>query len=1300
MTQPSPPMSEPPHTPPHTRSPVTTKQTSPRPPSPKPSAPRPHRPPPTEDQQGPPPPPTPRPPAPPPPQLPPYQIDANPPDLPGAPPYRCFILGCPQRPFSSNTPGRLKAHYLTHHRPLSRIPAELIRDPMRRCPTCHALFIGAKNLANHHAAAHASVAPPADLSHLVAQRLSAVDDSLPHAHAIPPPADAITRNTAFLASLPLRSLALHEVHGNAAPLPPTAAAAYDVILNAALCAALADPNEDAPVTLVYALPRLLLAPFPPNSARGGAAETVRRRAVALREGRAQTLWDAHPWAQTIAARSTTTLRVTPDGDMGPPMTRACHTSSPSAAFKMLQTAPFLPPRLELAPLFQKKIHTTPHPSLLPHALPAAARQHLPTQPFPSAASRLARSPAQQARAALWLKRLHANPGGAPDGTGLRTETLLLCTTALRPLAHWLDILTLGHVTTDHRALLTTMTAGGQCKPDKTTGEYPRTVAEVKAIRPLSKHNVIRRHLARALAKVTNIQHRTRLESFGQYGSSPDGIALAARRLQLLSDQSQHPAPPHAHPAALPYDMENAHCDISREAIREDLLNLTRAPTASPNDTLNLIYFDLYYTTPSRVLLLTQHPHELLHVLYQYRGLNQGDGVAGPFYNSPTSRVTKEALAPFPLATATLIHDDGTLSAPIAVDAEQLRIARLHLPPDAPHAHFAPTPVHPTRHDDPTISLYLAHAFDAVALALLHRCDLVAERHKLHLQHLPSATQPSLASVLLPAFPTGTVIDPSYSVVGGGPFGSPDGVRAYLTAVAEKYETLLCRLTAIPALSAHGALLILLVSLKPTARFNHHYRLIPPSLTRHTTKRLKDAMLAAVARVLRIALTHITDAPPAQATLFQAFLPALIGGLGIPDPTSLAHTAFLASMADTLPALLADPFTGPLIPHHEAWATSHSPNLADTASSFAIIMALPCLLDQAAAQFPPPPGQRPSAIVALLHPTTGVPTLARLQHAARLHLQSPLQRAVHTHTLALALTPPPHAALPPLTAATRARLRACGTPGAAALLTATNMTDPRTRLDQTQLTLWVTMRLGIDVPHVHPTALTKCLPRCTSINPTTGPATGAHPHAPIALQGLHAIQCGVGPHRIGRHNEWLRCFAIAATELAGPQATCDTTKHLSSSDTSGRQIDAQIDDPSTPTPLVSIDAVITSPLHPTYLADAAEDAAATFAHHAERKYEHHAAGCSALDRTFLSLVGNVYGGIGPSTAPATAPGPAHAPRMTALSWFRATLSAAVAREKAEGGSGAVATQAAANMLIRMNVILARRHAAAVLLRTDG
>ena len=120
---------------------------------------------------------------------------------------------------------------------------------------------------------------------------------------------------------------------------------------------------------------------------------------------------------------------------------------------------------------------------------------------------------------------------------------------------------------------------------------------------------------------------------------------------------------------------------------------------------------------------------------------------------------------------------------------------------------------------------------------------------------------------------------------------------------------------------------------------------------------------------------------------------------------------------------------------------------------------------------------------------------------------------------------------------------------------------------------------------------------------------------------------------------------------------------------------------------------------TYLADAANDAAATFAHHAERKHAHHAAGCSALGRTFLALVGNVYGGIGPSTAPATAPGPAHAPKMTALSWFRATLAAAVARERAEGGSGAIATQAATNMLIRMNVVLARRHASAVQLRTE-
>ena len=94
---------------------------------------------------------------------------------------------------------------------------------------------------------------------------------------------------------------------------------------------------------------------------------------------------------------------------------------------------------------------------------------------------------------------------------------------------------------------------------------------------------------------------------------------------------------------------------------------------------------------------------------------------------------------------------------------------------------------------------------------------------------------------------------------------------------------------------------------------------------------------------------------------------------------------------------------------------------------------------------------------------------------------------------------------------------------------------------------------------------------------------------------------------------------------------------STSDTSGRQIDAQIDDPSSPTSLISIDAVITSPLHPTYLADAANNAEATFAHHATRKHEHHAAGCSALGRTRASPSSATY------TASSDHPPPLQAPQ---------------------------------------------------------
>ena len=276
----------------------------------------------------------------------------------------------------------------------------------------------------------------------------------------------------------------------------------------------------------------------------------------------------------------------------------------------------------------------------------------------------------------------------------------------------------------------------QCKLLKPhrPNRYPLTVEEVEGVRPLCRHEIFRRLVANKHATLFNKQHRTRLEASGQFGGSPNGCAAARLFLQALL----HLHPDYGH---CPSDIENAHNSISRLRIRLHLVYLASLPDATENNRDALIYFDLFYALPGPTLV--QSGLDFL-LRYQTRALDQGDGMAGPFFNSLYSAVISLALShpDFNLAIPVMIHDDLTIVAPMAIDR---RNATTSIPPVSIRLPSTDTHVCP----------YLAAIIHHLATTLLEEADLTLECSKLHLLHLATPTSPSLAHALISAFPAGT-----------------------------------------------------------------------------------------------------------------------------------------------------------------------------------------------------------------------------------------------------------------------------------------------------------------------------------------------------------------------------------------------------------------------------------------------------------------------------------------------------------------------------------------------------------------
>ena len=251
------------------------------------------------------------------------------------------------------------------------------------------------------------------------------------------------------------------------------------------------------------------------------------------------------------------------------------------------------------------------------------------------------------------------------------------------------------------------------------------------------------------------------------------------------------------------DVVNAHTSIARCAVHATLLHHIHDEHASASDADALTYFLLFYSTPGPTLVQTL---STFTTYYQTDGLDQGCGIAGYAFNLTFSIAIRDALLSIrlppshpPLPPPVLIHDDTTITLPPSLSATT-------------------DPLYPV-------------AAAAISSLLRSRLRLgIAPKKGVHFQPpLPDDSPLHIRHSAAHFHPESTVTSSHYRLA-GGPVGTPEGRRAFLADLTTTYRTRLLHFTSIPAVHAHGAVLIITLCLRPQTNFNHHLRLTPPSLT--------------------------------------------------------------------------------------------------------------------------------------------------------------------------------------------------------------------------------------------------------------------------------------------------------------------------------------------------------------------------------------------------------------------------------------------------------------------------------------
>ena len=644
----------------------------------------------------------------------------------------------------------------------------------------------------------------------------------------------------------------------------------------------ANPDDIEAWKLLFALPRLLFAPFSRCMVddlgdKVNYTQQVRLRCAAFGRGEFAQLWNAHAW--------TAPCREIDDATRQRNLAKVMQAELKAG----------LPGRAVVALTSCGVAHGAQVPDMLRAKCPQEPTQFdctdLADDMLPKCAGSAACADQQeQARRIKKWKFQIANMRRlvAPAGDGWRVEHVRLAFEANpHAVANVLEAISSHRVPAAVRQYLATTALMALLKKDPTNPLAPPALAN--GIRPIGKTNVLLKICFKKLAFDATARHANLLAKYGQFGAGiRAGVEAASRGLQLLHESD-------VDSCTWSKDIYNAFQELSRQAILDTLREF---------DHELYEYFVAYYPNP-RKQWYRQMDGSVEMIAWSRWGVTQGDALSALIFDIVyTLKVLKPTCEQFPHATLLAIHDDTYVNTKanelVEIDnfiEERATAIRLRFVPKKERILQLPNPTRAA--DSPT--------------------DLDSHRQ-----------------LIDPATP----FERSFIRCGGVAVGDPVAVVEQCRAAASEYGKHIHRLADSPLRGQWKGVLMAWCG-KAMTMLNY---VIRACATAHTATAALESddhffdALAAARGVPAELLSRRDDQDPwARRERMQLALRR--GGAGAASLHRNRPAAYLGSIADTLPTLALLERLAPLLDAPHTWHTSPCPALRDAADAWDYIAGL-------------------------------------------------------------------------------------------------------------------------------------------------------------------------------------------------------------------------------------------------------------------------------------------------------------------------------------------------------------------------
>ena len=644
----------------------------------------------------------------------------------------------------------------------------------------------------------------------------------------------------------------------------------------------ANPDDIEAWKLLFALPRLLFAPFSRCMVddlgdKVNYTQQVRLRCAAFGRGEFAQLWNAHAW--------TAPCREIDDATRQRNLAKVMQAELKAG----------LPGRAVVALTSCGVAHGAQVPDMLRAKCPQEPTQFdctdLADDMLPKCAGSAACADQQeQARRIKKWKFQIANMRRlvAPAGDGWRVEHVRLAFEANpHAVANVLEAISSHRVPAAVRQYLATTALMALLKKDPTNPLAPPALAN--GIRPIGKTNVLLKICFKKLAFDATARHANLLAKYGQFGAGiRAGVEAASRGLQLLHESD-------VDSCTWSKDIYNAFQELSRQAILDTLREF---------DHELYEYFVAYYPNP-RKQWYRQMDGSVEMIAWSRWGVTQGDALSALIFDIVyTLKVLKPTCEQFPHATLLAIHDDTYVNTKanklVEIDnfiEERATAIRLRFVPKKERILQLPNPTRAA--DSPT--------------------DLDSHRQ-----------------LIDPATP----FERSFIRCGGVAVGDPVAVVEQCRAAASEYGKHIHRLADSPLRGQWKGVLMAWCG-KAMTMLNY---VIRACATAHTATAALESddhffdALAAARGVPAELLSRRDDQDPwARRERMQLALRR--GGAGAASLHRNRPAAYLGSIADTLPTLALLERLAPLLDAPHTWPTSPCPALRDAAAAWDYIAGL-------------------------------------------------------------------------------------------------------------------------------------------------------------------------------------------------------------------------------------------------------------------------------------------------------------------------------------------------------------------------